>query len=245
MSEDGRERAWIPSAELANLEVFRRQAEGVAHSLNNAFTSLLGEIALLGDERKDDPVVEETVSVLREQLERCVKLVRNGLVRPPLQPPDRGALQPPDRGEVDLGLLLSRCIRVLEGTLPRRITLATRVPDESWLLRGDAAEIEVMLLSLLFRMGDLVPGGCADVRISLADGNGARTLALHVDVEAVDLPADARQRLVDPGLAPDAIRAESLRAVHAIADRYGSHLQTERTGACALRLTVEFERLEP
>ena len=190
MSEDGREGARISSAELANLEVFRRQAEGAAHSLNNAFTSLLGEIALLGDERKDDPVVEETVSVLREQLERCVRLVRNGLVRPPLQPPDRI--------EVDLGLLVSRCVRVLEGTLPRRITLATHVPDESWLLRGDAAEIEVMLLSLLFRMGDLVPGGCADVRISLADGDGARTLALHVDVEAVDLPADARQRLVEP-----------------------------------------------
>jgi hypothetical protein len=237
MSEDGREGARIPSAELANLEVFRRQAEGAAHTLNNAFTSLLGELALLGDERKDDPVVDETVSVLREQLERCVKLVRNGLVRPPLRPPDGS--------EVDLGLLLSRCIRVLEGTLPRRVTLATCVPDESWLLRGDAAEIEVMLLSLLFRMGDLVPGSCVEVRISIADGSSAGTLALHVDVEAGDLPGDARQRLVDPGLAPDAIRAASLQAVHAIADRHGSHLQTERTGADALRLTLEFERLEP
>jgi len=237
MSRGDRERAGVPSAELANLEVFRRQAEGAAHTLNNAFTSLLGEVALLGDERKDDPVVDEAIAVLREQLERCVKLVRNGLVRPPLDPPGSG--------EVDLGLLLSRCVRVLEGTLPRRVTFSTRVPDESWLLRGDAAEIEVLLLSLLFRMGDLVPGGCVDVRVSVANGSAAGTLAVHVDVEAPDLPSDARQRLVDPGLATDPTCAESLRAVHEIADRHGSHLQTERTGMDALRLTLEFERLKP
>jgi len=237
MSETEWDGAWLPSAELANLEVFRRQAEGAAHTLNNAFTSLLGELALLGDERKDDPVVDEAITALREQLERCVKLVRNGLVRPPLRPANGG--------EVDLGLLLSRCIRILDGTLPRRVTLSAQVPDESWLLRGNAAEIEVMLLSLLFRMGDLVPGGCMDVRISLSDGTGAGTLALHVDVAAPDLPADARQRLVDPGLAADATRAASLRAAHAIADRHGSHLQTKRTGRDALRLTLEFRRLEP
>jgi len=237
MSEWDREGTGIPSAELANLELFRRQAEGAAHTLNNAFTSLLGELALLGDERKDDPVVDETISVLREQLERCVRLVRNGLVRP--------TLRPCDGSEVDLGLLLSRCIRVLEGTLPRRVALSTHVPDESWLMRGDAGEIEVMLLSLLFRMGDLAPGGCVGVRISLSEGTGTGTLALHVDVEAPDLPADARQRLVDPGLAPDATCAQTLRAVHDIADRHGSHLQTERTGVDALRLTLEFDRIEP
>jgi hypothetical protein len=225
----------IPSAELANLEICRRQAAGAAHTLNNVFTSLLGELALLGDERKDDPVVDEAVSALRSQLERCVKLVRNGLVRPPM-----GA---PRTGEVDLGLLLSRCIRVLEGTLPRRILLTTRVPDESWLVRGDPGEIEVMLLSLVFRLGDLVPGGCMDVRISLAEGDVADTLALNLDLQTADLPADARQRLVDPGLAEDATQAASLRAVHAIADRHGSHLSTERTGTDALRLTLRFDRI--
>ncbi len=122
--------------------------------------------------------------------------------------------------------------------------LTTRVPDESWLLRGEAAEIEVTLLSLLFRMGDLVPGGCVDVRISIAEGSSAGTVALHVDVEAPDLPADTRQRLVDPGLAEDATRAASLQAIHAIADRHGSHLQTERTGIDGLRVTLEFDRIE-
>ncbi|MBW2314157.1 MAG: HAMP domain-containing histidine kinase [Deltaproteobacteria bacterium] len=236
MRNGDQEGAWVPGPELANLEVFRRQAEGAAHTLNNAFTSLLGELALLGDERKDDPVVDEAICALREQLERCVKLVRNGLVRP--------AMREPSDGEVDLGLLISRCIRVLEGTLPRRVMLTTRVPDESWLLRGEAAEIEVTLLSLLFRMGDLVPGGCVDVRISVAEGSAAGTVALHVDVEAPDLPADARQRLVDPGLAEDATRAASLQAIHAIADRHGSHLQTDRTGIDGLRVTLEFDRIE-
>jgi signal transduction histidine kinase len=236
MTDREREGAWVPSSELANLEILRRQAEGAAHTLNNAFTSLLGELALLGDERKDDPVVDEAISALREQLERCVKLVRNGLVRPPMGEPVAG--------EVDLGLLLSRCVRILDGTLPHRVALSTRVPDESWLLPGEAAEMEVMLLALVFRIGDLVPHGGIDVRISLADGASPGTLALHVDLEALDLPGDARQRLVDPGLAGDATQKASLQAIHAIADRHGSHLQTERTGPNALRLTLEFARLE-
>ena len=83
-----------------------------------------------------------------------------------------------------------------------------------------------------------------DVHISLSEGDGAGTLALHFDLEAADLPADARQRLVDPGLADDTTQAASLQAVHTIADRHGPHLRTDRTGTVALRLSLEFERLE-
>jgi len=226
----------IPSAELAWLELCRRQATGAAHTLNNVFTSLLGELALLADECKDDPVVDEAVAALRSQLERCVKLVRNGLARP--------APSASRTDEVDLGLLLSRALCMLEGTLPRRIGLRAQVPDEAWVARGDAAELEVLLLSLVFRLGDLVPGGCMNVAISLAEGDAAYTLALHFDLEARDLPADARQRLVDPRLAEDATRAAALQAVHEIADHHGTHLRTERTGEDALRLTLQLPRLD-
>lgn len=236
MSNESGDGAWIPSAEVAHLEICRRQSAGAAHTLNNVFTSLLGELALLGDECKDDPVVEESVAALQSELERCVKLVRNGLVRSPMANSRDG--------EVDLGLLLSRCVQVLEGTLPRRVVLTTQVPDDSWLVQGNAAEIEVMVLSLVFRLGDLVPGGCMDVQVSLGEGEAAGTLALRLDLQAADLPVDARQRLVDPGLADDATDAASLQAIHGVADRHGSHLQTERTGADALRLTLQFARLE-
>lgn len=236
--EDRRDRAAtrLAGIEVANLEVLRRQAEGAAHTLNNLFTSLLGELALLGDERKGDAVLDETIHVLRDQLERCVKLVRNGLVRPPLGPAVRG--------EVDLGLLLSRCTRVLDGTLPRRISLRTRVPDESWLVRGDAGELELLLLALVFRVGDLGPSGCMDVSISVEAGVAPDTLALHLDLAAEALPSDARQRLVDPGVAADAVAADSLQGVHSIAERHGTHLQTDRTGPDSLRLSLVFERLE-
>jgi hypothetical protein len=148
------------------------------------------------------------------------------------------------RGEVELGLLLSRCTRVLEGTLPRRISLSTRVPDASWLVRGDAAELELLVLALVFRVADLCRSGCMDVAISLSDGAAAGTLALHVDLAAEDLPGDARQRLVDPGVAEDAAAADSLEAIHGIADRHGTHLQTDRTGPDSLRMSLVFERLE-
>jgi len=83
-----------------------------------------------------------------------------------------------------------------------------------------------------------------DVRISLSEGSGVGSLALHLDLEAQAMPNDARLRLVDPSLGTGPTAAVSLRAIHSIADRHGSHLQTERTGAQSLRLTLEFQRLE-
>lgn len=226
----------VPDVELASLDLLRRQTSGAAHTLNNIFTSLLGELALLEDERKGDPVVEEATHALREQLDRCVKLVRTGLMQRDVGP--RDSLE----AEVDLGLLLSRCQRILDGTLPRRIGLHVRVPDESWVVRGEAREIEVMLLALTFRLGDLVPA-CMDVTISLCAGSASGTLALQFDVAAAELPSDARQRLVDPALEGNTTAMASLAAIHAIADRHGSHLQTERTGEESLRLSLVFERL--
>ena len=226
----------VPAGELANLELLRRQTAGAAHTLNNLFTSLLGELALLDDERRGDGRLEDAIGSLREQLERCVKLVRNGL--------DRRPLGGDAVGEVDLGLLLSRCRRMLEGTLPRRIRWRIEVPDESWLVRGDAREMELLILALIFRLGDLVPGGCMDIRVSLCPGNAFGKLALRLDVEAAGLPSNARQRLIDPGLSPDATEAASLAALHAIADRHGTHLQTARAGAESLRLSLAFERLD-
>ncbi len=225
----------IRGFEALELELLRRQAGGAAHTLNNLFTSLLGEVALLGDECKEDPAVLDAVASLHAQLERCVRTVRNGL-------PGRAAES--REAEVDLGLLLSHCRRVLDGTLSRSTTLRWNVPDASWVVRGDPQQLETLILALTFRASDLVPGGPAEVAVSLADGPGPNQLSLHLDVEAPELPRDARQRLVDPALAGARADAEALRALHAIADGHGTHLGTERTGPESLRLSLPFERLD-
>lgn len=221
--------------ELANLEILRRQARGAAHTLNNAFTALLGELALLADERKGDAVVEEAVDGLRYQLERCVRLARHGLVR------ERLAL--PQETDVDLGLLASRCERLLEGTLSRRIQLAVKVPDEAWLVRGDPAALEVLLLTLVHRMSDLACGGCGELVLSVEEGAARDTLRVAFDLRVDELPGDARQRLVDPALDGDPAAAAALAAAHAIADHHGTCLETQRTAPGALRLSVAFPRL--
>lgn len=226
----------VPSVELVELELARRRAAGAAHTLNNVFTSLLGELALLGEERKGDPVVEDAVAALRGQLERAVRIVRHGL--------GRTRRCEGSEAEVDLGLLLSRCTRVLDGTLPRRIQLDVHVPDASWVVRGDPQQLELLVLALTFRLGDLVTSGAFSLRVSLAEDADPAKLALRFDVDAPELPNDARQRLVDPGMAGAAIQSGSLSALHEIADAHGTHLQTERTGPESLRLSLVFDRLE-
>ncbi len=221
--------------EVANLDLLRRQAMGAAHTLNNVFTALLGELTLLSDERKDDPVVEEAVNAVRSQLERCVKLVRTGLVRP--------RLPEPVEAEVDLGLLVSRCMRLLDGGLSRRIVVDSDVPDDSWVVRGDPAQLEILLLAVVHRMADLPVGGCAELTIGVGVGQGPDTVCLRFDLAADELEADARQRLVDPALAEHEVQAATLEAVHEIADHHGTHLQTERTADHSLRVSVAFPRL--
>lgn len=236
MSERNVEGVSVSGAELVDLELLRCRTAGAAHSLNNLFTSLLGELALLGDERKGDAVVSDAVDALREQLERCVRIVRNGL--------GRSRPGPGGEGEVDLGLLLSRCGRILEGTLPRRILLGWQVPDQSWVVRGDRDDLELLVLALTFRLGQLVGGGAMSLTISLADDVDPEKLALRLEVESADLPNDARQRLVDPRLADTPTAAAALSALHAIADAHDTHLQTERTGPDSLRLSLVFDRLD-
>jgi hypothetical protein len=228
---DGRTRP----EELANLELLRRQTQGAAHTLNNAFTALLGELALLSDERKGDPLVEEAVGALRIQLERCVRLARHGLVRQ--------RLGPPQEVDVDLGLLASRCQRLLEGTLSRRIRLNVRVPDDAWIVRGDPATLEVLLLTLIHRMADLAGGGCAEVALSLEPGPAPDKLRVAFDLAVDELPSDARRRLVDPALDEDPAAATALAAAHSIADCHGSFLETQRNGDGGLRLSLAFPRV--
>ena len=75
--------------------------------------------------------------------------------------------------------------------------------------------------------------------LQIVDCNQSVTAVYGFSIEEMIGP---RTRAI---LAPNLIgNAPDWDAIRAIADRHGSHLQTERTGIDALRLTLEFERLE-
>ena len=73
--------AELVAEEIARLELLRRLALGAAHTLNNAFTAILGETLCLADERKGDPVVTEACSLIQSEVERCARLTRQVATR--------------------------------------------------------------------------------------------------------------------------------------------------------------------
>ena len=65
-----------PAGELAQLEVLQRLALGAAHTLNNAFSAILGEVHFLAEERKGDSEVDAACALIGREVERCARLTR-------------------------------------------------------------------------------------------------------------------------------------------------------------------------
>ncbi len=79
------------------------------------------------------------------------------------------------------------------------VTLGLELPEVPVLVRGDAGQLEQVLLNLLLNALDAVDGG-GEVRVRLAQLPGERAGRVQVEVHdsGPGVPAEARDRLFDP-----------------------------------------------
>ena len=96
----------LGAVEVARLESQRRLALGAAHTVNNALTAVLGEVAFLRDERKGDAAVVEACDAVARELERCVKAAAALLPRKSASGPGRRtSWRAPGRGRAHAATL--------------------------------------------------------------------------------------------------------------------------------------------
>jgi signal transduction histidine kinase len=165
----------------ARMAVLSELALGVAHTLNNALTSIGGEASFLQSETKD-PEVEQACALILEQVERCARLTHSLLRR--RSPPPAAAR------ECELGRVLRDVQALLRDCLPRRLELSIEACEEPILLAVSADEAETIVL-LLLQHAALRLAGAGTLRLRLSEPGPGLPATLELVTAAVAQPAAA------------------------------------------------------
>jgi hypothetical protein len=160
------------AAAVARHEALGSLALGAAHTLNNAFTAVLGEASFLIDERKGDPLVVEACQLIQEEIERCARLTRALLAR-------RRSAGGSSLQAIDLAQLVRSAAPLLRDTISRSVEVEFRLPDRAVPVHGRREDLELLILLLAHRLvGREARGGELGLRLE-DPGEGAVVLALE------------------------------------------------------------------
>lgn len=157
--------------EIARLDLLRRLSMGAAHTLNNAFTAILGETLGLLDERKGDPLVTEACELIQGEVGRCARLMRAIALRMHRRP----ALL----DETSLASLLRVLEPLLRETVSRSVALECEMPPLSLCVRGASEDIELLALLCAHRLVHGAEGGLLHVSAEARDAGEA---ALRIEL---------------------------------------------------------------
>jgi PAS domain S-box-containing protein len=126
-------------------------AGGVAHDFNNLLTVIAGNIALaMGTLPENHPsrdllLTAEQASVQANELtNRLLSFSRQTILRPVPTP---------------LVTCMDETVSILRRTVDPRIVLERQAPDDLWLVEGDPAQINQVLLNLCLNARDAMPQG--------------------------------------------------------------------------------------
>jgi PAS domain S-box-containing protein len=170
-------------------------AGGIAHDLNNVLAPILIAVQLLG-RRLQDPGSQNVIEALEGSVQRGAAIVRQLLTLA------RGAEG--ERIPVEIRRIIEGMRKMIEETFPKAISIRFEASPNVWLVTGDPAQLDQVLLILCVNARDAMPNGGA-LRISaenaILDEHYARlnieaTPGLYVAVEVTDSGA---------GIAPDII----------------------------------------
>lgn len=205
---------------VARLEALRRLAMGGAHALNNAFTTLVGEVTFLQEDRKDDPGVAEACETMLAELARCTRITRALLAR--RHPSQAGGT------DVDLVRLVRELGAILQETLGSQHLLQVKTPDDLVPVVGLAGELETLVLGLVHYAADAV-GGPTSLRLEVEGDRGDGRARLSLEVRAPGLPVGVEEVFLAPDRAADPVVAAGLEAVAELVAELGGSRHAART----------------
>jgi signal transduction histidine kinase len=200
--------------EIARLELLRQLSLGAAHTLNNAFTAILGETLCLADERKADPLVVEACALIQSEVERCARLTRQVAVRVQHR---ESVLE-----ETNLATLVRSLEALLRETVSRSVSIEVEIPEPGLVVRGPSEDLELLVLLVAHRLARIPRRGAA-LRIALG-AHDAATVELLFEVRANDATP----------IAPDAAASWDALVADAEVVLGGRHgVRVERGVGCA------------
>ena len=191
--DEARQRQMIHAEKLTSLG---KLAAVVAHEINNPLSGILTYAKLLrkwidrGDdlERKSGEM-HDALQLIENESRRCGDIVRSLLTF--------AREQPLNMSDVDVNHLVGQCIKLVDhklelGSIVADLDLAPALPK----IRGDAGQIEQLLLALIMNAVEAMPHeGVLRVATS-SRSTGA--IAIEIEDNGVGIPAEIRDRLFVP-----------------------------------------------
>jgi PAS domain S-box-containing protein len=149
-------------------------AGGIAHDLNNILSPIMLAVQMLQLKTADEASLK-MLEILQTNAERGSEMIKQILSFA------RGVSG--QRVSVQLKHLIKEIAKILKETLPRSIEIQFRIPDELWLINGDATQLHQVLMNLCINARDAMPDGGT---LSLVAENCV------VDETYAEMTADAR-----------------------------------------------------
>jgi two-component system, cell cycle sensor histidine kinase and response regulator CckA len=156
----GREQAEEALRQAQKMEAIGRLAGGVAHDFNNLLMVIRGQAALSLN-------TAGAGSALRRELREIVKAAERAstLTRKLLAFGRRQVLQP---RVLDLNALVTQVAEILPPVLGADIKVSLDLEPRLWRVRADSAQLEQVIMNLVFNARDAMPGG-GDLTIQTAN----------------------------------------------------------------------------
>jgi nitrogen-specific signal transduction histidine kinase/ActR/RegA family two-component response regulator len=194
-TEDERQRLTEQLIHSQKTEALARLAGGIAHDFNNLLAIVLGEVSLL----EDDLAGHEGLD--RSRLERLRKVADRGaaLVRQLLAYARKADVE---LETVELNAMVQEVTQLVRETFPRSIEVTCSTTTGPLHVRGDATQIQQVLLNLSVNARDAMPeGGRLHLETSETrpTSGGAPPMArLRVRDTGTGMDAELQQRIFDP-----------------------------------------------
>jgi signal transduction histidine kinase len=204
--------------EIARLELLRRLSMGAAHTLNNAFTAILGETLCLLDERKHDPQVAEACSLIQAEVERSAKLTRSVAMRVQRR---ASAIE-----ESDVGALLRSVEPVLRETVSRSVAIRCESPAPGLCVHGGSEPLEMLALLTAHRLVRASTGG-GELAVSIEHAGPGVDLLFRFAVDPTSTQTDPAENADWTALVAAAERALAASCRAAVLDE-GPHVKRLR-----------------
>lgn len=210
------------------LSALGRMAAGIAHEIGNPLSSISTRLSLI-ERRCDEPYLDESVAVLRQQIERISGIVRGvshfARVRP------REASRWPLDGLIEEGISVA--------TLDRRakeIRFEVRNRDPGLQVRGVRDHISQVFLNLLLNAVEaMLDGGTVTVESRSRDGWALFT----VEDEGSGIELEARNHLFEPFFTTKSEGTGlGLAISHSLVTAHGGRIEVESPAGAGARFSV-------
>ena len=148
---------------------------GIAHNLNNILAPVMLSASLLRSSDQGSTEFEDLLKTIEDNIQRGADLIKQLLAF------CRGAEG--KHSVIRLNHLIGKIGGLAQQTFPRNINIITEVPDDLWAIKGEATQIDQVLLNLCLNARDAMPeGGYLSIRAE----------NIKLDPSNAELDADAK-----------------------------------------------------